>query len=216
VHNRHNKHVTYTGGHGHPHHHQGFHPGSAPHHHHGGHGFCHACCHPVDQCCCHHRECRKEAKELLVKPTLGQDGIKDDAIGRATFARVSSMAKPQAISKAKAGDDAGPAEASPRILAMSAADLRQASVGIGTAFIGGGCCVHLSIEYTPSTPTTAGVVGVLVDDSEGTVLAWMKQVQPGEGYQVKEGIVTTKPGADLTVVVLNLTARVRWCEVFSC
>jgi hypothetical protein len=90
--------------------------------------------------------------------------------------------------------------------------------GIGKAFIGGGCCVHLSIEYTRANPsdTAPAIVMVVVQDSEQTFLAWGKQIGPNDGYQVKEGIVTTKPGAHLNVVVLNATARVRWCEIFSC
>jgi hypothetical protein len=55
-----------------------------------------------------------------------------------------------------------------------------------------------------------------VEDSEGTVLLWRKQDPVGAGYQVKQDIVTTKPGAELIVIVQNATARVRWCEVFSC
>ena len=57
---------------------------------------------------------------------------------------------------------------------------------------------------------------VLVDDSEGTILAWAKSEKAGAGYQIKECIITTKPGADLNVLVVNMTARVRWCEIFSC
>ena len=45
------------------------HPGMMhPHHHPHYHGFCHSCCHPVSKCVCGYRECRKEAKELLVIP----------------------------------------------------------------------------------------------------------------------------------------------------
>ena len=84
------------------------------------------------------------------------------------------------------------------------------------AFIGGGCCVSLSVEYAPQTPTTAFAVEIGVVDSEGTKMLWIRSEQPGAGYKVKEGIITTKPGAQLYVVVSNCTARVRWCEVFSC
>ena len=87
--------------------------------------------------------------------------------------------------------------------------------GFGTAFIGGGCCVHLSIEYAPAGAAD-GLVGVLVQDSQDTQLAWVKKVHAGLGYQIKEGIITTKPGAHLTALVVGATARVRWCEVFSC
>lgn len=76
--------------------------------------------------------------------------------------------------------------------------------------------MHLSIEYVPSTPTVTSLVAVIVDDSEGTIMAWGKQEKAGAGYQIKEGIITTKPGAELSVVVVNMTARVRWCEIFSC
>jgi hypothetical protein len=84
------------------------------------------------------------------------------------------------------------------------------------AFIGGGCCVHISIEYAPATPTATAVVAVMVVDTEGTSLLWEKIAQPGTHYQVKENVVTTKPGATVTLFAANATARIRWCEVFSC
>ena len=56
----------------------------------------------------------------------------------------------------------------------------------------------------------------MVQDSEGTLMAWGRPEKPGAGYQIKECIVTTKPGATVAVLVVNMTARVRWCEVFSC
>jgi hypothetical protein len=73
------------------------------------------------------------------------------------------------------------------------------AAGTAKAFIGGGCCVHISMT-----------------DTEGTTLAWEKIEQPGAHYQVKENVVTTKPGATVTVLAVNATARIRWCEVFSC
>jgi hypothetical protein len=83
----------------------------------------------------------------------------------------------------------------------------------GTTFLGGGCCVHLSIEYTSVSPSAA--VGVIVMDAEGSSLVWAKEsIQPG--YYIKEGILSTNPGAMLAVMVESAVARVRWCEVFSC
>ena len=93
----------------------------------------------------------------------------------------------------------------------------------GKAVIGGGCCVHLSIEYMPipelmrkdlAAAGDVATVSVDVIDSESTVLGWEKLVQPG--YHIKEGIITTHPGALLSLKVINAIARVRWCEVFSC
>jgi len=87
----------------------------------------------------------------------------------------------------------------------------------GEAIIGGGCCVQLSVEYMPATVSLADQVcdvNVRVQDSEGSTLTWRKQFK--EGYHVKECIITTYPGARLTVIVVNAIARVRWCEIFSC
>ena len=96
-----------------------------------------------------------------------------------------------------------------------ALDLLEGKAGIGTAFIGGGCCVHLSVEYMAPANATNSTLVTLVQDSENTMLGWGKSdVKPG--YYIKEGIITTHPGAELSVVVLNMTARLRWCEVFSC
>jgi hypothetical protein len=100
-------------------------------------------------------------------------------------------------------------------------DSTTKSAGSGQAIIGGGCCVQLSVEYMPVKPVLAVDstsdpcrVTVEVLDSEGCLLVWRKGFM--EGYHVKESIITTYPGARLTVSVNNAIARVRWCEVFSC
>ena len=164
------------------------------HHHSGGpHGFCPSCCHPKSKCGCGCRECRKEPKELLVTPGQMKDAKHlGEMKARAAF-----------VGLAAPGLDV-------------AAEAAQPGLGTGTAFIGGGCCVHVSIEYAPSTPTAASLVLVIAVDSEGTILGWARLEKPGAGYQIKECIVTTKPGANLSVLVMNMTARVRWCEIFSC
>jgi hypothetical protein len=152
-------------------------------------GYCRQCGQPSSCCCCGCRECRKEAKELLVTPgTTGQqEAIARSAVGaffRALLSDVDATAP-------------GPP-------------------GTGQAFIGGGCCVSVSVEYTPSSPTVQAQVAIIVQDSEGTLLGWGRVEQPGAGYRVKEGVITTNPGATLSVQVSNATARVRWCEIFSC
>jgi len=92
-----------------------------------------------------------------------------------------------------AGEDDPNAEA-PSVRVLSADAINTAKLGLGTAFVGGSCCVHFSIEYTP-TGTADGMVGVAVHDSNDTQLLWVKKVAAGLGYQIKECIVTTKPGA---------------------
>ncbi len=161
----------------------------APHHPHY-HGFCHSCCHPISKCCCGVRGCRKESKELLVRPLVRGKGA-----GKAT---------------------AKESEVLVLLGATAAAGGATAQKGADTAIIGGGCCVHLSVEYMHSSETAATTaVVVTVDDSEGTTLAWAKKGF-APGYYIKEGIITTNPGATLTVQVSGAIARVRWCEVFSC
>ncbi|MGH7119786.1 MAG: hypothetical protein ACREFP_12480 [Acetobacteraceae bacterium] len=99
---------------------------------------------------------------------------------------------------------------------LAAEALAGAALGTATGFIGGGCCASLSVEYAPASATVAFAVLVEVVDSEGTAMLWLRQEQAGTPYQVKECIITTRPGAKLAVLVLNCTARVRWCEIFSC
>ncbi len=149
-------------------------------------GHCRQCGQPSASCCCGCRECRREAKELLVAPG-------------ATAGTATGMLKSLNIGTATDPLAAG-----------------NTVVGAGTAFIGGGCCVTLAVEYAASVATAAFAVLVGVKDSEGTVLIWARSEPAGTGYRVHECIVTTKPGATLTVEVSNCTARVRWCEVFSC
>jgi hypothetical protein len=156
---------------------------------HFGPGTCRSCGHPSDQCRCGCRECRKEAKELLVE-------------SRDATQHLTSVVGAVAGQTITQGTDANAAAG--RALASA------------KAFIGGGCCVHISIEYAPATPTAGAIVAVIVVDTEGTTMAWEKIVQPGSQYQVKENVITTKPGAHVTLIALNATARIRWCEVFSC
>jgi hypothetical protein len=185
-------------------------------HHHGqmGSGFCHSCCHPKSKCVCGCRECRKEAKELLVKSDISRADLQKTP-GFTTVAQMHRVA-PIVMTLASGTDDTSfqPGAAVDRPVAAAAAAAAQS--GLGTAFIGGGCCVHLSAEYTPTTPTAVSLIGVLVQDSEGTLLAWVRTEKAGVGYHIKECIVTTKPGATLVVLTVNMTARIRWCEVFSC
>ena len=206
----------YSGTPTHAHHGPGVMPGPLSHH--GGSGFCPSCCHPRSKCCCGHRECRKEAKELLVEADISVDERTNP--NSMVIQRVRTMALFAAPVETIVSDDTSGKSAATKAAAAPIAggvDVRG-KAGTGKAFIGGGCCVHLSIEYTPTNAasTAPAVVMVVVQDSEKTTLAWVKQVEPQDGYQIKEGIITTKPGAHLTVLVVNMTARVRWCEVFSC
>ena len=98
---------------------------------------------------------------------------------------------------------------------MSLAAAAPAAVP-ATAFIGGGCCVHIALEYAPITATAPSAVAILVRDTEGTIMLWEKINPPGTHYQVKECVVTTKPGATILLFAINATVRARWCEVFSC
>ncbi len=192
------------------------------------HGFCPVCCHPVHKCVCGIRECRKEAKELLVIPKEDQSKLKNTA----TLSFLHFVGMPGEPGKKESGKKETGEKGAEEKIGEEMAGLgafvrnkeklelltRQATVGRGTAFIGGGCCVHLSIEFMSNTSATAlpGLVLVMVVDSENTVLAWGKMTDGNDGYCIKEGIISTKPGAFLTVTAVNITARVRWCEVFSC
>lgn len=65
---------------------------------------------------------------------------------------------------------------------------------------------------TQDRPVAAVLVPVM---DSATFLSWGKTVSPN-GYHIKEGIITTKPGAQLYLYGINAVARVRWCETFSC
>ena len=170
------------------------------HHPHHGHGFCHSCCHPRSQCQCHRRECRKESKELLVNSTAaastGTAEVKPSAEG------VLNLLKARAEVLAT------------NLEPIGSVDRKNAATD--TAFIGGGCCVHLSVEYMANNPASASLIEIIVRDSENTFLGWGKQESAGAPYRIHEGIITTKPGAKLFVAAVNATVRVRWCEIFSC
>ena len=171
---------------------------SPPRHH--AEGCCRACGQPSGECLCGCRECRKESRELLVESRAGAND---------KIAKVDTMMA-EGIAHSLHGFSAmaeKPGADVPAAAAVSAA---------ANAFIGGSCCVKLSIEYAPATPISTAIVLVVVADSEGTLLAWAKTEQPGTHYQIKEDIVRTKPGAKVALFAVNATARLRWCEVFSC
>lgn len=156
-------------------------------------GTCRSCGQPSGQCRCGCHECRKEAKELVVESREAGKDVKMDSVLAAGL--LQSLQGTAAV-------NANAAAAPP--------------AGSAKAFIGGGCCVQISVEYAPVTPAAVSIVWILVADTEGTLLAWAKTEQPGSHYQVKENVITTKPGATVTLIAANATARIRWCEVFSC
>ena len=156
-----------------------------------GPGLCKRCgCNSAD-CRCGCRQCRKEAKELTYTADP-KANVRDNAVGGLAAAHLAAAA-------------AGPVGTG-----------QQPYPAPVTAFIGGGCCVHISLEYAPITATVQSAVAVLVRDTEGTVMLWEKIDPPGTHYQVKENVVTTKPGATILLLAVNATVRARWCEVFSC
>lgn len=174
--------------------------------------------------CVPHRDCRKEAKELLVRPEPARRDVASLTEVRHHIA-MASMAAAKSEDDTKTAERVVMTEVNPMIATLDA-EIKKASgkiqQGRGQAIIGGGCCVELAIEYMPTPPLVSlgtggslpALVLVAVTDAEGAILMWSKLVSPG--YHVKEGIISTYPGALLLVVVLNAIARVRWCEIFSC
>lgn len=158
-------------------------------------GHCRHCGQPSANCCCGCRECRKEAKELLVTPA--------SKIGEAPVNLRMNIDPATMLQMVQGG-------------AKLEQETVESAIGSGTHFIGGGCCVTLAVEYAASVATAPFTVLVIVADSEGTVLAWGRREPAGTPYRVHECIITTKPGATMLVLVEHCTARVRWCEVFSC
>ncbi len=179
------------------------------------HGFCPHCCHPAGACCCGAPQCRKEAKEVVVMPEV-KARDRSAILMHQVAASILSMQ-----TAAEAAPEAAETETPLSVLRMQKIDektLARTNLGMATAFLGGGCCVHLSAEYMPAgaTASAQGIILVAVTDSGGTVLAWAQVVGADSGYQIKENIITTNPGAKLLVYAINVMARVRWCEIFSC
>jgi hypothetical protein len=139
-------------------------------------------------CCC--RDCRKEARSLLAVDTATKGDRTQLPAGMAEFLNQNAVSQD--------------------------ANLTATNGTVQTDFIGGECCVTLSVEYAATVATAAFLVLVYVVDSEGTVLAWARTEKAGTSYRTHECIITTKPGAKLTVAAVNCSARVRWCEVFAC
>jgi len=159
-------------------------------------GHCRRCGQSSATCCCGCRECRKEAKELLVTP--------DTATGTGVTT-VPPYSQMSVLRSLKINRVQGAQQ-----------EVGEPAVYSGTAFIGGGCCVTLAVEYAPIYPIVPFGVQVDVVSSDNTELTWARGEPAGTGYCVHECVITTKPGATLTLTVANCTGRVRWCEVFSC
>lgn len=157
-----------------------------------GPGTCKSCGCDSAECRCGCRQCRKEAKE------------------------VTYTAEAKAVPGGNVAGGLAAAHLARSAGASAAAADAPNAVTPATAFVGGGCCVHISLEYAPITATTQSAVAIMVRDTEGTVMLWEKIDPPGTHYQVKENVVTTKPGATILLFAVNATVRARWCEVFSC
>jgi len=154
-----------------------------------GQGVCKSCGCESSECRCGCRQCRKEAKELTFTGDAKAPGREANAPGALASAAMTNAA---------------------------AADTNANALTSAKAFIGGGCCVHISLEYAPIVATAQSTVAIIVRDTEGTAMLWEKVDPPGTHYQVKENVVTTKPGATIQLLAINATVRARWCEVFSC
>ena len=98
-------------------------------------GHCRKCGQPSAQCCCGCRECRKEAKELTVAPGTSQQDKLDEA-HMAAIVGLLHLGAPGDVPE-------------------------RGAANTGTAFIGGGCCVTLAIEYAASVATSPFAVVVL-------------------------------------------------------
>lgn len=210
-------------------------------------GHCGHCGQPMSMCRCAVRECRRESRELLVGPSTSSSadqskleilkGVRDaseladeSALAAGLLAAMENGGAAGSLETPAPGnenDDAAAKRTLERAAAASLAQLNPVAaqaqrVGAGNAFIGGSCCVHLSIEIAPIGPiadpaTEKTAVVVTVRGSDGTLIAWGKTMGPGDGYQIKEDILVTKPGAVASLQVSGqLYARLRWCEVFSC
>jgi hypothetical protein len=166
-------------------------PFASPGHRHGP-GVCKSCGCDSAECRCGCRQCRKEAKEITYTADANARGG-DGVAGGLAFAHFAQSVDTKAAAAAEPN-----------------------AIKPVTAFVGGGCCVHISLEYAPITATAQSIVAIMVRDTEGTIMLWEKIDPPGTHYQIKENVVTTKPGATILLFAVNATVRARWCEVFSC
>jgi hypothetical protein len=171
---------------------------------------------PAPMCGCgpHHwalppRQCWREAKELLLDPGEDQLPVRtvDEAVSQDKVAFGAENAQTLASSSEKVLGS--------KVQEILLSDLAKNGK---RAIIGGCCCVSLSIEYMPTARAAVGNlpcrVAAWVVDSAGSNLIWEKSF--AEGYHVKDGIITTYPGAILWLAGSNAIARVRWAETFSC
>jgi hypothetical protein len=93
-----------------------------------------------------------------------------------------------------------------------AADPKNASAN---ALVGGSEQVSLSLEYLVETGAASPSV-TLTTTSDGATATW-SDTTPAVGYHVQEALLlSVKPGTKISLVVNNVTARLRWCEKVCC
>jgi hypothetical protein len=90
--------------------------------------------------------------------------------------------------------------------------LADATTSSSQTFIGGSHNVSLSLEYL-KTGTNPSAKVIITEG--GTTSTWDITTMPDE-YQIKENFSTVSPGANLTLTVVDCTARLRWCEIVCC
>jgi hypothetical protein len=90
----------------------------------------------------------------------------------------------------------------------------QQSTTPQSAFVGGNEEVLLSVEYLVETGAASPSVS-LTTASDGSSSTWTDST-PALGYHVQEALLRVKAGTKLTLAVVNVDARVIWCESIYC
>jgi hypothetical protein len=83
-----------------------------------------------------------------------------------------------------------------------------------SALVGGTDQVSLALEYLVETGASSPSVTLTVT-SDGVNSTWNDNA-PAVGYQVREALLSVKPGTKVSITVSNVTARLRWCERVCC
>lgn len=83
-----------------------------------------------------------------------------------------------------------------------------------TALLGGTSDLHLTVETYVAAGAASPSVKVTID-ADGSSSTWT-DTGIAQGYHVHESVLTTKPGALVTLTSSDATARVRWCETVCC
>jgi hypothetical protein len=95
----------------------------------------------------------------------------------------------------------------PKELEVKAGESKQ-------TFVGGLDVANLTLEWIKDPSAASASVTITVSSKDGDATQTLSTTS--EGYQIKDWVMSVKPGCQVKVAATDCGARIRWCETLSC